>query len=113
MTKAGPTRIRIAPDEPYFAGHFPGNPVVPGVAILEHVIDAISRLGEAQPSTSGVKPGTQRIDSVKFLAPLRPGDELEIELEPLAAGTVRFVCRSAGQLIATGTIQAGDSGRPS
>ena len=113
MGEAGATRIRIEGNEPYFAGHFPGNPVVPGVAILEHVIDAISCRGEAKPSTSGVKPRTQRIDNVKFLAPLRPGAELEIELEPLAAGTVRFVGRSAGQLIATGTFQAGDSARPS
>jgi 3-hydroxymyristoyl/3-hydroxydecanoyl-(acyl carrier protein) dehydratase len=108
MSEAAATRIRIEADEPYFAGHFPGDPVVPGVVILEHVIDAIARQSGAKPS-SGVRPGARYIDGVKFLAPLRPGDELDIELELLDADTVRFVCRSAGRLIATGTIRAGDS----
>jgi 3-hydroxymyristoyl/3-hydroxydecanoyl-(acyl carrier protein) dehydratase len=109
MSEAGATRIRIEGNEPYFAGHFPGDPMVPGVVILEHVIDAISRRGGAGPLSSGLSHTARRIDGVKFLAPLRPGDELDIELESLEAGTVRFVCRSAGRLIATGTIQAGDS----
>jgi 3-hydroxymyristoyl/3-hydroxydecanoyl-(acyl carrier protein) dehydratase len=110
MSKEGVTRIRIEAKEPYFAGHFPGDPLVPGVVVLEHVIDAISRRVGVKPSTSGVSTRVRRIDGVKFLAPLRPGDELDIELERLEAGTVRFICRCANRLIATGTIQASDSG---
>jgi 3-hydroxymyristoyl/3-hydroxydecanoyl-(acyl carrier protein) dehydratase len=109
MSKSGATRIRIEAKERYFAGHFPGDPVVPGVVVLEHVIDVISRRGAAKPLTSGVT-RVRRIDGVKFLAPLRPGDELDIELEPVEAGTVRFVCRCADRLIATGTLQMADSG---
>jgi 3-hydroxymyristoyl/3-hydroxydecanoyl-(acyl carrier protein) dehydratase len=106
MSESGATRIRIEAQERYFAGHFPGDPVVPGVVILEHVIDTISRRSAAMPPTSGVTPRVRHIDGVKFLAPLRPGDELDIELEPVDADSVRFVCRCADRLIATGTIQA-------
>jgi 3-hydroxyacyl-[acyl-carrier-protein] dehydratase len=90
-------RTVIPADEPYFAGHFPGNPVVPGVAILERVIEEISR-------QAGTPQVAQRIEAVKFLAPLRPGDELSIELESIDANSVRFQCWSGARSIATGLI---------
>ncbi len=90
-------RTVIAVDEPYFAGHFPGNPVVPGAAILERVIEEISR-------RAGTPQTAQRLQAVKFLAPLRPGDELSIELESIEANSARFHCRSGARLIATGLV---------
>jgi 3-hydroxyacyl-[acyl-carrier-protein] dehydratase len=87
----------IPVDAPYFAGHFPGNPVVPGVVILQRVIEEISR-------QAGTPQSPQRLEAVKFLAPLRPGDELSIDLEGIDATSVRFQCRSGARSIATGLI---------
>ena len=92
------TRRPVIPvDAPYFAGHFPGDPVVPGVVILERVIEEISR-------RAGAPQSAQRLEAVKFLAPLRPGDELSIDLESTDATTVRFACRSGARSIARGLI---------
>jgi 3-hydroxymyristoyl/3-hydroxydecanoyl-(acyl carrier protein) dehydratase len=96
-------RCLIRVDEPYFAGHFPGNPVVPGVAILERVIEEISR-------RAGTPQAAQRLEAVKFLAPLLPGDELSIELESIDASSVRFLCRSGARSIATGLIMSRSCG---
>lgn len=58
----------IPPDHPALAGHFPGNPIVPGVVLLDAVLRAAG-LGRA------------RLPSVKFHAPLRPGEEFTIRIE--------------------------------
>jgi 3-hydroxymyristoyl/3-hydroxydecanoyl-(acyl carrier protein) dehydratase len=87
----------IPAGEAFFAGHFPGNPLVPAVVILDYVVAAIERAFGAQRALS-------RIDSVKFLGPLRPGDELTIELEPTSATTVRFKCRSGDRAVAAGVL---------
>jgi 3-hydroxymyristoyl/3-hydroxydecanoyl-(acyl carrier protein) dehydratase len=93
------TRRPVIPvDAPYFAGHFPGDPLVPGVVILERVIEEISR-------RAGAPQWAERLEAVKFLAPLRPGDELSIDLESAAdATTVRFECRSGVRSVAQGLI---------
>ena len=66
-------RFRVPHDHPSLAGHFPGNPVVPGVVVLDHVVAAIeARHGPLPPL---------RLPQVKFLAPLRPGEEAEVALE--------------------------------
>jgi 3-hydroxymyristoyl/3-hydroxydecanoyl-(acyl carrier protein) dehydratase len=92
--------LRFSAEEPYFAGHFPGNPLVPGVVILDHVITAIER-------HFGAARSPVRIDSVKFLWPLRPGDELTIELEPTAGTQVRFTCRCGKRAVAMGLTTLG------
>lgn len=74
----------IAADHPALAGHFPGNPIVPGVVLLEEVLRTAGR-------------GCARLPSVKFHAPLRPGEEFTIEIE-----ADRFIVRSRAQLIASG-----------
>jgi acyl-coenzyme A synthetase/AMP-(fatty) acid ligase len=77
----------IAADHPALPGHFPGNPVVPGVVLLDEVIDAASEgLGfdASQPWT---------VKSAKFLRPVRPGERLSIRLMPDADDGLRFECR--------------------
>ncbi|HEY6942756.1 hydroxymyristoyl-ACP dehydratase [Dokdonella sp.] len=64
-------RVRIEVDHPSLPGHFPGDPVVPGVVLLDRIAAAIERDG-----------GTlRRIHSVKFLAPLRPGEDAALALQ--------------------------------
>ena len=73
MTHAGDIveTVRIASEHPALPGHFPGNPIVPGVVLLDRIAAAIERVHEAR---------LARIGSVKFLAPLRPEEDAELRI---------------------------------
>lgn len=91
----------VAPDHPALAGHFPGAPLVPGVVLLEHVIEAIGGAG-----------GPLRFPRVKFLQPLLPGETAEVALEPMpdagdGARRWRFQVRRGDALLATGEVVQG------
>ena len=88
----------VGPDHPSLPGHFPGQPVVPGVVILDQVAGHARGL-----LADGLR--LRRIPQVKFLAPLLPGESATIELEPDAAlGRVRFRVLRAGALLASGDL---------
>jgi 3-hydroxymyristoyl/3-hydroxydecanoyl-(acyl carrier protein) dehydratase len=89
--------LAIAADHPSFQGHFPGTPVVPGVVLLDEVIRALE-------VAAGGEPRTWQIAAVKFLRAIRPGEPLALEHERLVGGTIRFVIRSCGQAVASGTL---------
>ncbi|QRQ85300.1 AMP-binding protein [Cupriavidus oxalaticus] len=87
---------------PAMAGHFPGNPIVPGVVLLDHALLALgSALGRPLvPAQAG---------AIKFLSPVRPGERVEIEHDagPATDGSerLRITLRSAGREVASGTLQ--------
>lgn len=86
-----PEIMTLAPDFPALAGHFPGRPVLPGVALL-----CMARLLAARACGHALR--TRRIERVKFLRPLGPGARLRWELEPAedAEGpTLRARCLEA------------------
>lgn len=87
----------IAGDEPCLQGHFPGNPLVPGVVILERVAEQIAR-------RDGQARAPSRIDAVKFLSPLRPGEPMTIEVQATDFRTVRFTCSVGARCVATGVM---------
>lgn len=89
------SEFSVAPDHPALAGHFPGNPVVPGALILDEVINAFM-------SSSGTRPTA--IVAAKFLRPLLPGQRCTIEFSPQREGRVQFVCRSQDQVVASGQL---------
>jgi 3-hydroxyacyl-[acyl-carrier-protein] dehydratase len=60
--------------EPYFAGHFPGNPVVPGVLLMMAVVQA------AELARGGLPVKLLRARRFHFRSPVRPGDSLMIDL---------------------------------
>ncbi|WP_240531094.1 AMP-binding enzyme [Variovorax boronicumulans] len=87
-------------DHPVFAGHFPGQPLVPGALLLAEVMEVVRRV----PALSARLGASPTLAAAKFLAPVRPGSTLSIELHP-EAGTgrgVRFDVRCDGVAAVTG-----------
>jgi 3-hydroxyacyl-[acyl-carrier-protein] dehydratase len=83
---------------PALAGHFPGNPVVPGVLILERVCRALQQ-------SHGVT--VAAVPVVKFQVPLHPDEPFAIRLEPAGAGRYSFRVVRGDTVVATGTIETG------
>jgi len=86
----------ISVHHPALAGHFPGNPIVPGVLILDEVLQA------ARQWRGSVN--LLAIESVKFSAPLTPGKPFSIELREAGPSQIVFECRHDGSKLASGTL---------
>jgi 3-hydroxyacyl-[acyl-carrier-protein] dehydratase len=100
----------VSANEPYFQGHFPGRPIMPGVLILEAMAQAAGLLmfadgGEKAKQYIYYYAG---IDKARFKRPVLPGDQLELEvtLERQLRGIAKFTCnaRVAGDIVAEATI---------
>jgi 3-hydroxyacyl-[acyl-carrier-protein] dehydratase len=87
----------VSANEPYFPGHFPHRPVMPGVLILESMAQAAGILVFR---TLGTKPDDKSvyyyagIDNARFKRPVEPGDQLRIEVVILGSkrGIWKFGC---------------------
>lgn len=74
----------VSINEPFFQGHFPGKPVMPGVLVIEALAQAGGLL--TQLSSDPANPQTQtfflvKVDNAKFSNMVVPGDRLELEVE--------------------------------
>lgn len=100
MSEAASTRtaLRIAATHPALPGHFPGQPVVPGVVIL----DAVQRAIEAE---AGPLPAL-KLPQVKFLQPLLPDEDAVIEIDAVAPARWRFRVLRGETTIASGDAAA-------
>jgi 3-hydroxyacyl-[acyl-carrier-protein] dehydratase len=99
-------------DDPAAEGHFPGNPIIPGAALLREVVNAVS------PARGMI---CHEIRSAKFLRPVRPGDQVTIVWEEKAGvweekagvweenagGEVSFTCFHAERRVLAGTLRIG------
>jgi len=85
---------RFDAGHPTAAGHFPGNPIIPGALLLDH---ALSAIGAAAPV---------EIQVAKFLRPVRPGDSVQIRWQQQSGGTVKFECRVRDALALSGALKA-------
>lgn len=74
-------RWRITGEEPWLAGHFPGNPVVPGVLQLEALAQAGAVALLSHPDHAGRLPLFGGVEEVRFRRTVRPGDEIRLDLE--------------------------------
>jgi 3-hydroxymyristoyl/3-hydroxydecanoyl-(acyl carrier protein) dehydratase len=88
------TLIEAPMIHPCYAGHFPGNPVVPGVLLLELVVEA---LGRGAPRAIG---------SVKFHKVIKPGESFELRVQSTGAKS-SFRCLRGQVLIADGVLEFG------
>jgi 3-hydroxyacyl-[acyl-carrier-protein] dehydratase len=94
---AADATFTIAADHPALDGHFPGDPVVPGVVVLEQVQRALEgRIGPLR---------LTGLPQVKFHSPLRPGETCVVSFGDLGATHVHFDCRSGTRAIARGTLR--------
>jgi beta-hydroxyacyl-ACP dehydratase FabZ len=91
-------------NEPFFQGHFPGMPIMPGVLQVEAMAQAGAilavRHGDFDPVRQVVY--FMAIDNVKFRKPVTPGDQLVIEVVPLRKGRIwkmKGEIRVDGQLV--------------
>jgi len=93
---------RITGDQAFFAGHFPGAPIMPAVVQLQ-MIEALLQTRRDWPSAlAGGR-------AIKFMRPVAPDSDLQIQLARGAPGTIRFSLEQDGCVVANGTVQtAGD-----
>tara|TARA_R110002050_G_scaffold1244_4_gene8659 strand:- start:91944 stop:92264 length:321 start_codon:yes stop_codon:yes gene_type:complete len=91
------TQWTVPADHPAFAGHFPGNPTVPGVVLLDIALHAIT-------TATSIDLAICEISSVKFLSPVLPGEHIYIQYTVLESGSIRFEILSDTRKIATGRV---------
>ena len=72
----------VSINEPFFTGHFPGHPVMPGVLILESLAQACALLAykSAEMDPTREVSYLMAIDGAKFRKPVLPGDRLDLEV---------------------------------
>ena len=72
---------QVTINEPFFAGHFPDNPVMPGVLQIEALAQVGAVAVLSQPAYRGKLALFARIENVRFRKPVVPGDTLELEVQ--------------------------------
>lgn len=97
----------VTMNEPFFQGHYPGHPVMPGVLIVE----AMAQVGGfliLEEENKGRIPLFTAIDNLKFRRPVVPGDQLRIEAEMLkqrrSIAKVRSRVLVDGEIVAEGEL---------
>lgn len=98
---------RMKPDEFFFPGHFPGNPIVPGVILIEALAQA-GAIAVLAAGNEGRLPLLAGVDEARFRSPVLPGDTVTftVDIERLrpSAGWARGVASVNGSVAASGRV---------
>lgn len=99
----------VSVNEPYFAGHFPGHPIMPGVLQLEAMAQVSSVLMMRKPENAGKIGYFMSADNVKWRRPVLPGDTLFIETEIIrmrgSIGQTRCRCLVNGEVVSEAELK--------
>jgi 3-hydroxyacyl-[acyl-carrier-protein] dehydratase len=108
----------VSINEPFFQGHFPGHPVMPGVLVLEALAQAGGLL--TQLSATGVAAGDEKlfylvkIDNARFSRMVVPGDQLmlEVKLKRVIRNMAMYECAASvdGKQVASADILCAEGG---
>lgn len=88
------SQFSVPKTHPSLTGHFPGNPVVPGVVILNEIFQAIE--------TQWKKKCVSSISFVKFIKPLRPEQNVTLIIDEIDQCAMKFSCVKDGEVFVSG-----------
>lgn len=87
----------VPADHPALPGHFPGQPIVPAVVILDELA---AHLATMMPQAH-----ISRLISAKFMSPLLPGQVCQVIFTPRASDQLKFACSCEGRDVASGLLE--------
>ncbi len=95
----------VPADSPWFSGHFPGEPILPGIALIHIVRQAIT----LEALKKGEKLQLHTLKRVRFTQPVRPGDTLSVNINGEDIGGeilfhFKVICKE--NVVSSGTINA-------
>lgn len=96
------THWTVQLDHPAFPGHFPGQPILPGVVLLDTALHTIA-------ADTGIALDLCEIGLVKFLSPVTAGQELMIQYVISSSNAIRFEIMTGTRKIAIGSITPSSS----
>lgn len=91
-------------NEPFFIGHFPGQPIMPGVLLIEAMaqVGAVNIL--SKPENQGKVVYLVGVDNARFRRPVAPGDQLLIEVQIISMRS--YIGKASGKIQVNGNIVA-------
>ncbi len=99
---------QVTMGEPYFQGHFPGHPIMPGVLQLEAIAQVAGILMMRQAENAGKLAYFMSAESVKWRKPVRPGDSMTIDVEMTKSrgkiGKAKGVCSVDGEPVSEAEV---------
>ena len=110
----------VSINEPFFQGHFPGHPVMPGVLVLEALAQAGGLLTQLSAAAAGAVNGEEKlfylvkIDNARFSRMVVPGDQLmlEVKLKRMIRNMAMYECTASvdGKTVASADILCAEGG---
>jgi 3-hydroxyacyl-[acyl-carrier-protein] dehydratase len=99
----------VSMNEPFFTGHFPHHPVMPGVLIIEAMAQAAALFSfeddsEVNPVDHKIAYYLVGVDGARFRRPVLPGDQLRLEV--VAERISRSICKYSGKALVDGQVAA-------
>ncbi len=99
----------VSANEPFFQGHFPGNPIMPGVLMVEALAQTVCVAGLLMEENKGKLGMFTGFEDIKFRRPVVPGDVLRLETEILVMkmgmGKAKVVASVEGDTAVEGIIK--------